>query len=311
VVALSAYFAVIGAALSAGKNEGGYLYFIVLLAGAEYVFPPEERLQQRAWQVLHLLGLVFCAAKQGPPLGGVGMHLNLLVVALVTAALAFYSRRATEGAEAALEAEKKKTEALLHNVLPVSIANRLKDGATVSDRFEATTVLFADLVGFTPRAEGLPPDRVVHLLDEMFKRFDRLCAQHGLEKIKTIGDAYMAAAGVPTPHADHVAATAELALAMQHELKQTPELSELQLRIGLHTGPVVAGVIGERKFTYDLWGDTVNTASRMESHGVPGRVQVTEPVFVALKGRYTFEPRGEINVKGKGPMQAWLLVGRR
>jgi class 3 adenylate cyclase len=292
-------------------NTLGYLFLLITLPALEYGFPADRSREVRAWQLAHMLAFAYCVWTGPAPTMGAAAYATLALVAWVGVLYTAATHRTTQAAEAALAAEKKKTEALLHNVLPASIATRLKDGATVSDRFDAATVLFADLVGFTPRAEGLPPDRVVKMLDEMFKRFDRLCAHHGLEKIKTIGDAYMAAAGVPTPNADHVAATAELALAMQHELTKTPDLSELQLRIGLHTGPVVAGVIGERKFTYDLWGDTVNTASRMESHGVPGRIQVTEPVYLALKERYAFEPRGEITVKGKGNMPAWLLVGRQ
>jgi class 3 adenylate cyclase len=220
---------------------------------------------------------------------------------VITAAIAFYNHRA-------VTSERLKTEALLHNVLPAVIADRLKAGEVVADRFEAATVVFADLVGFTPRTEKLSPDRVVTMLDELFRRFDRHCDRLGLEKIRTIGDAYMAAAGIPVPRADHASAAAELALAMQGELA---DLEGVELRVGIHSGPVVAGVIGARKFAYDLWGDTVNTASRMESHGLPGRIQVTGEVQEALAERYLFEARGEIAVKGKGQMPVFLLVGRR
>ena len=206
--------------------------------------------------------------------------------------------------------EHARSEGLLLNVLPEPIADRLKGGnGVIADRFPEATVLFADLVGFTPMSASMPPEDVVVILDEIFSAFDRLADARGLEKIKTIGDAYMVAGGIPTPRDDHCEAVTEMALAMLLELEGRG--GSLQLRIGIDTGPVVAGVIGRRKFIYDLWGTTVNTASRMESHGVPGRVQVTERVVQVLGDRFRFEPRGVIEVKGIGPMPAWLLDGRR
>jgi class 3 adenylate cyclase len=211
------------------------------------------------------------------------------------------------------EREHARSERLLLNVLPAPVAARLKRrDDVIADRFPEATVLFADIVDFTPLSAALAPEDVVALLDDVFTAFDRLADERGLEKIKTIGDAYMVAGGIPTPRGDHCEAVAEMALAMLRECDgRRAGGSGLRLRIGIDTGPVVAGVIGRRKFIYDLWGDTVNTASRMESHGAPGSIQVTERVHARLCDRYHLEPREPIEVKGKGPMRTWLLVGPR
>jgi class 3 adenylate cyclase len=206
------------------------------------------------------------------------------------------------------EREHARSERLLLNVLPEAVALRLKrHEGVIADRFEEATVLFAD-IAFTPMSAGLQPEEVVELLNAVFSDCDRLAEERGLEKIKTIGDAYMVAGGIPLPRPDHCQAISEMALAMIAVTSQ--QWDGVRLRIGIDTGPVVAGVIGRRKFIYDLWGDTVNTASRMESHGVPGGIQVTERVVAVLNGAYHFEPRGTIEVKGKGPMPTWLLRGR-
>jgi len=208
--------------------------------------------------------------------------------------------------------EHARSERLLLNVLPPTVAARLKHrDEVIADRFEEATVLFADIVEFTSLSAALPPEDVVELLDEVFSAFDRLADEHGLEKIKTIGDAYMVAGGIPIARPDHCEAVADMALAMVRECDgRRAGVNELRLRIGVDTGPVVAGVIGRRKFIYDLWGDTVNTASRMESHGVVGSIQVTERVRDRLCDRYRFEAREPIDVKGKGIMPAWILMGR-
>jgi adenylate cyclase len=174
-------------------------------------------------------------------------------------------------------------------------------------------VLFADLVDFTRGSERVSPAAVVEVLNELFSAFDELARHHGLEKIKTVGDAYMVAGGLPEPRADHAEAVADLALAMSEEVAHHRDASgqPLQLRIGIDTGPVVAGVIGRQKFSYDLWGDTVNTASRMESHGIAGHIQVTDRTYQRLRGGYRLEPRGLIQVKSKGAMTTYILVGRR
>jgi class 3 adenylate cyclase len=210
------------------------------------------------------------------------------------------------------EKERAKSERLLLNVLPQAIAARLRDTHdTIADGFDEVTVLFADIVDFTTMSAGAAPAEIVGLLNELFSRFDQLADHYGLEKIKTIGDAYMVAGGIPVARDDHAEAVAEMALDMVAEIDGRHDGRGLQIRIGIDTGPVVAGVIGLRKFIYDLWGDTVNTASRMESHGLPGGIQVTERTFQRLCDRYLFEERGTVPVKGKGEMRTWLLVGRR
>jgi adenylate cyclase len=215
---------------------------------------------------------------------------------------------------AALAVERERSEALLRNVLPASIAERLKAGeGVIADRFDEVTVLFADLEGFTRRSAAMPPDRVVALLDRIFSSFDAIADAEGLEKIKTIGDAYMVVGGAPETRPDHAAAVARVALAMRHAIEELSEdeADALRLRIGIDTGPAVAGVIGQRKFSYDLWGDTVNTASRMESHGIPGEIQVTARCAAALGDAFELQPRGPIEVKGKGMMETFLLIGER
>jgi adenylate cyclase len=240
--------------------------------------------------------------------------LNVVGVSLTAYVLLQYFVRARERALAELKVEREKSERLLLNVLPASVASRLKESdEVIADGFAAATVLFADIVDFTPLAQGLPPADVVVLLDSVFARWDGLAARHGVEKIKTIGDAYMVAGGLPGPREDHAEAIADMALEMGAELERCAAESDLPLkvRIGMDTGPVVAGVIGRAKFIYDLWGDTVNTASRMESHGVPGAIQVTERAYVQLRERYELRQRGTIDVKGKGPMTTYLLLRRR
>ncbi len=208
----------------------------------------------------------------------------------------------------------RENERLLLSILPASIAARLKSGdGGIADHFPEVSVLFADIVDFTVLSGGMSPKPLVSLLDDLFTQFDELARRHQVEKIKTIGDCYMAVCGVPDPRADHAAALADMALEMLGCLKQFNESrgSSLHLRIGLNTGPVVAGVIGRSKFIYDLWGDTVNTASRMESTGLPDRVQVTEPMQRALAAEFDLENRGEVEVKGKGRLRTWLLLGRK
>ena len=213
----------------------------------------------------------------------------------------------------ALRLEQEKSERLLLNVLPASIAARLKQTeGVIADGFPEVTVLFADIVDFTRRSERIAPEQVVQALNDLFSVFDQHARQRGLEKIKTVGDAYMVAGGLPDPRPDHAQAVIEMAMAMRDEVarRSDPDGQPLAVRIGIDTGPVVAGVIGTSKFSYDLWGDTVNMASRMESQGVAGCIQVTARTYERLKDGYRFERRGPIPIKGKGEIVTYFLVGR-
>ncbi|NJN73913.1 MAG: PAS domain S-box protein [Limnothrix sp. RL_2_0] len=226
-------------------------------------------------------------------------------------------------AEEILQQEQAKSEALLLNVLPAAIATQLKENpGTIAEQFPQATIMFADVVDFTPLASQLPPQVLLELLNEIFSEFDQLADQYGLEKIKTIGDAYMVAGGLPIPTDEHAAAIAEMALAMIEVIKKLNPFTiqidnknhlthPLRLRIGINTGEVIAGVIGTKKFIYDLWGDAVNVASRMEAASEPNLIQVTEATYECLKDRYVFEKRGMISVKGKGAMTTYWLLGRK
>ena len=217
-------------------------------------------------------------------------------------------------AEAALRQQREQTERLLLNILPEAIADRLKrEQGIIAENFEDVTVLFADLVGFTELSAQISATELVRLLNQVFSAFDQLSDKHGLEKIKTIGDAYMVVGGLPKPMEDNAIAVAQMALEMQQEIGQfnTRNHQTLSLRIGIHTGPVVAGVIGIKKFNYDLWGDTVNTASRMESHGIPGKIQVSPATYEQIRHQFVLKKRGPIAIKGKGNMTTYFLVDRR
>ncbi len=234
--------------------------------------------------------------------------LNIVVVSLVAMLLLVTFARGRDTAQA-------RVEALLLNVLPAEVAQRLQsDPNSIADHFDDASILFADVVDFTPLSSRLDAREVVGLLDRLFTSFDELVDRHDVEKIKTIGDCYMAAAGVPRQRPDHAHALAGLALEMRDCAKNClPEGTEhdLRLRIGISSGPVVAGVIGRRRFLYDLWGDTVNMASRMESHGTPDAIQITRSTWELLRGDFVVEPLGLVDVKGKGAVETWRLVGPR
>jgi guanylate cyclase len=242
------------------------------------------------------------------------LALNIAVGgAIVFTLLAVFARQRSE-ALAALREEQAKSENLLLNILPRSIADKLKaETQPIADQFGSASILFADVVDFTPWSETLQPAEVVGFLDRLFSHFDGLAERHGLEKIKTIGDCYMVAAGVPTPRTDHATALAQMALDMLEAMCADDEVGRLglELRIGINSGPVVAGVIGRKRFLYDLWGDAVNTASRMESHGTPGRIQITRATYELVADEFECEPRGTIAIKGKGEVEAWYLLGPR
>jgi guanylate cyclase len=240
--------------------------------------------------------------------------LNITVGGAVVFGLLVQFVRQREEAEEALRGEQERAENLLLNILPRSIADKLKaDSTTIADQFAAASILFADIVDFTPLSERLQPAEVVGMLDHLFTHFDNLADRYGVEKIKTIGDCYMAAAGVPTPREDHARVMALLALDMREAMRTQDAVAHLglELRIGINSGPVVAGVIGRKRFLYDLWGDAVNMASRMETHGTPGQIQVGRGTYELLRDEFVLEPRGTVAIKGKGDVETWYLVGPR
>jgi class 3 adenylate cyclase len=280
-------------------GAAGYLRWALLVAGWFVAGPIVFRLFVDPEPVLPVLGELVQGAS--------------LWLATLLLGDAVHSRRGLHRAYRLLEAERARSEGLLRNMLPEPIAERLKrQQRVIADAFGEVTVLFADIVGFTEHAARTPPEATVTLLNELFSQFDVLTETRGLEKIKTVGDAYMVAGGLPDPMPDHAGAVAELALEMLNVAtgRSLPDGGPVRLRIGLASGPVVAGVIGRRRLSYDLWGDTVNTASRMETSGVPGCIQVTERTRDLLGDRYLFQERGRIQVKGKGAMRTYFLSGR-
>ena len=211
---------------------------------------------------------------------------------------------------AELEQEKRRSETLLLNILPQKIVDRIRNGETViADRIAEATIMFCDLVGFTVLSQDLPADRTIDFLNKIFSSFDQLAAEQGVEKIKTIGDAYMVVGGIPEPQPDHAVRIAVLALRMMKAVADIAKATNLDLRarIGIHTGSVIAGVIGTHKFVYDVWGDAVNTASRMESHSLPGRIQISAATRRTLGEQFKCEPRESLEIKGKGLMDTYFL----
>lgn len=222
----------------------------------------------------------------------------------------FYSKN-IETAEQALQEQYKLAENLLHNILPVPVAKRLKEEShTIADSFESVSILFADIVGFTPLSEKLKPQDVVSLLNTLFSRFDTLTEKYSLEKIKTIGDAYMVAAGIPEHKENHAELILDFALEIMSDLAEynNANNTDIKVRIGINSGPVIAGVMGIKKFSYDLWGDSVNTASRMETSGVPGEIHITSETYKLISDKYTVNKREPIEIKGKGLMQTYFVI---
>jgi adenylate cyclase len=233
---------------------------------------------------------------------------------LILLTIVFYAQREAARAEAAAQREHERSETLLQNILPVPIAERLKSNpSSLADSFAAATILFVDIVGFTKLSESMSPETLVELLNTVFSEIDDLTEKFGLEKIKTIGDAYMVVAWAPERRTDHAEAIAAMSLELRDGFAKLARSQghSLDFRIGIHCGPVVAGVIGKKKFSYDMWGDTVNTAARMESHGIPGEIQVSVQFQDLLKEKFLFVERGLIEVKGKGELFTYLLKGRR
>jgi adenylate cyclase len=230
-------------------------------------------------------------------------------------AVIWYALRETRRARDAMVAEYERSERLLTNILPATIAQRLKDPSRniIADKYDDASILFADIAGYTKRASDTAPTELVRFLDRLYTDLDALVDRHDLEKVKTSGDSYMVVSGVPEPRDDHIEALACLALDMAQAVAglKDPQGRDVPLRIGLAAGPVVAGVVGARKFFYDVWGDAVNVAARMETTDVEGRIQVPQDVYERLNHAFLLEERGDVDVKGKGVMHTWYLVGRR
>ncbi|MEZ6194551.1 MAG: adenylate/guanylate cyclase domain-containing protein [Planctomycetota bacterium] len=314
----------VGQTLLYGPTAPSHVLFLAVAFAAAAIHPEHERRAMWTGIAGAAVGLVLCLwlRHQDVPLVPV-MRPEIRVVNDVAVTLGAFAfcviaamtlRGTTHAAERRVIEEQERAERLLLNILPEPIAARLKEHeGSIADAFDAVTVMFVDLVGFTPLAAKLEPRELVSLMDRIFSEFDRVAEKYGLEKIKTIGDAYMVAGGLPVPSEDHAEAVADMALELIPIIRSTvsPIGNDLDVRVGVACGAVVAGVIGRRKFSYDLWGDTVNTASRLESHGEPGRIQVNEAVYERLRGDFEFEARGEIQLKGKGAMPTWYLIGRK
>jgi guanylate cyclase len=242
------------------------------------------------------------------------LAMNVVVGGTIVFTLLALFAQQRQAALSALQAAQDSAENLLLNILPRAIAEKLKaEPQTIADQFPAASILFADVADFTRMSERLPPAEVVGVLDRLFRHFDTLSEKYGVEKIKTIGDCYMVAAGVPSPRPDHARALACIALDMLDAMRSRDVVGDLgmELRVGINSGPVVAGVIGRKRFLYDLWGDAVNTASRMESHGTPGHIQITRATYELIKDEFVCELRGTVSIKGKGELETWYLLGRR
>ncbi|CDO88463.1 adenylyl cyclase [Mycobacterium triplex] len=319
---VTAYTAVFVTCWEVGTG-GGVQYFLVTIASLVVLQLGIERIGLAA--LLAALGVALVVTLQFlvPNSTGLEPPWAITMSFIITTVSAFamvvvtvwFALRDTERAEAVMEAEHERSEALLGNMLPASVADRLKEPErdVIADRYEEASVLFADMVGFTERASSTAPCDLVKFLDRVYSTFDELVDKHGLEKIKVSGDSYMVVSGVPRPRPDHVHALADFALDMvaaAAKLKDAQGLS-VPLRVGFATGTVVAGVVGSRRFFYDVWGDAVNVAARMESTDSVGQIQVPEDVYARLKDEFVLRERGRIEVKGKGVMHTWYLIGRK
>ncbi len=307
--------------LLTGGRVDFHFYLLALVLLTLFLFPAEERRVTLLFVALSLFVFVAIAMWPvflpelrpvlfGPETASFFRLCTHIGMAAASTGFAYYIYVTQRRAEAALARERQRSEALLKSILPQPIIERLKeDESFIADRIERASVLFADIVNFTPLAERISPEELVRLLDEIFSQFDGAAARLGLEKIKTVGDAYMVVGGVPEPTGDSIETVVEMALEMQRIMQRSFD-GALQLRIGIHSGSVVAGVIGRKRFAYDLWGDTVNVASRLEAHGVPGKIHVSPVVWEAVRDRYICEPRGAVAIKGKGQIETYFVEGR-
>jgi adenylate cyclase len=317
----TAYVSIFAICWFVGTGSGLQFYFlvasclIVLQLGVDRIFLAASLAAIAAGLVIALQFLVPRDTGAQPAWSlSLSFVVTTVSACVMVVTTVWYAVREIVRAEEAMEVEYERSEALLANILPSSIAERLKDPARniIADKYDDASVLFADIAGFTERASDMAPDKLILFLDRLYSDFDALVDKHGLEKIKVSGDSYMVVSGVPQPRADHVEALAALALDMAdvaNGLKDSRG-DALPLRIGLASGPVVAGVVGSRRFFYDVWGDAVNVASRMESTDSVGRIQVPEDVYRRLKSDFVLQERGVVEVKGKGVMRTWYLIGR-
>lgn len=302
-----------------GLDFGFQFYLIPMMAGL-FLIPLNWRIQVL---LVALLGVDFLFLTIWNPIPlleisyeslNITYAINLLLGAFgLTAMINMLFINIAEKAESALVVEHQRSEQILHSILPEAIAHRLKSAEIIADRIGSASILFADIVNFTQLSRSMSPSMLLDTLNSVFSDLDDLVDEFQLEKIKTIGDAYMVASGVPFSHPYHAQQLANFALALRELLKiKSAQLGlDLQMRIGIHSGSVVAGVIGHKRFQYDLWGETVNTASRMESHGIPSEIQVTEETAALLQEQFHLQMRGVIEVKGIGPITTWLLLGRK
>jgi adenylate cyclase len=322
VLVAIAYAGIFRTTYQVGTGGGAYLHYLtatalmVLLIGIEYplLTGALAALAAGLTVTLHLVAPHSTGLLLPSSLFYGNLLTNIVATTAILFTVVFYAFRQLARAEARAEREYQRSETLLANILPRSVADRLKQKtATIADAYPGASILFVDMGGFTARSSDTSPADLVRFLDRVFTRLDGLVERRGLEKVKTTGDAYMVVSGVPDVRPDHAAALADLALDMREALAglMDPKGREVPVRLGLASGPVVAGVVGTRKFFYDVWGDAVNTASRMESTGEPGRIQVPDHTYQELKARFDFEERGLIEVKGKGVMRTWFLTGRR
>ncbi|MCV7103878.1 adenylate/guanylate cyclase domain-containing protein [Mycobacterium palustre] len=318
----AAYASVFASCVDMGTGSGSQFFFlvgaclVVLLLGIEHIVLASMVAAVAAGLIIAVEFLVPRNTGLQPAwaqsAGFVITTVSSVVLVVVTV---WFALRDTARAEAVMEAQYERSETLLANMLPASVAERLKepDRSVIADKYDEASVLFADIVGFTERATGTPPADLVRFLDRLYGAFDELVDQHGLEKIKVSGDCYMVVSGVPRPRPDHARALADLALDMADVAARAkdPHGHPVSLRVGMACGPVVAGVVGSRRFFYDVWGDAVNVASRMETTDSVGRIQVPEAMYERLKDEFVLQERGHIEVKGKGPMRTWYLIGRK
>lgn len=303
-----------------GTESDAHFYLLTEALVAFFVFPHEKKKNSILILGIILSSFVFFEFYQDflpkftdytLPFSNYVRIINHLTFMVILIGFTFYISNIFKKAELSLELEHEKSEKLLQNILPESIIEKLRDNPdTIAEHFEECTVLFSDIVGFTELSRRLPAKDLVVLLNEIFSSFDDLAGKYGLEKIKTIGDAYMVAGGLPDRSPVHAEKVAEFALDMLSEIQSFREKSgyAIQLRIGIHSGGAIAGVIGKKKFIYDLWGTSVNTASRMESHGIPGQIQVSEMTYLKLKEKFEFMERGYLDVKGIGTLRSFFLV---